>query len=110
MRSSYDKNILTKSNMYNKNINSSRNFFGSSSKLENLQNLYFYLNPYSKSTSINANKQLEQVKRFQSEEGENELDPGHREYDHPNNLEKELIEICDQHSHEPVNMAKEIQG
>ena len=74
MRSSYDKNILTKSNMYNKNINSSRNFFGSSSKLENLQNLYFYLNPYSKSTSINANKQLEQVKRFQSEEGENELD------------------------------------
>ena len=43
-------------------------------------------------------------------EGENELDPGHRGYDHPNNLEKELIEICDQHSHEPVNMAKEIQN
>ena len=35
--------------------------------------------------------------------------PGHRGYDHPNNLEKELIEICDQHSHEPINMAKEIQ-
>jgi hypothetical protein len=35
--------------------------------------------------------------------------PGYRSYDHPNNLEKELIEICDQHSHEPVNMAKEIQ-
>ena len=41
-------------------------------------------------------------------EGENGF-PGHRGYDHPNNLEKELIEICDQHSHEPVNMAKEIQ-
>ncbi len=25
-------------------------------------------------------------------------------------IEKELIEICDQHSHEPVNMAKEIQN
>ena len=36
--------------------------------------------------------------------------PGYRGYDHPNNLEKELIEICDQHSHEPVNMAKEIQN
>ena len=35
--------------------------------------------------------------------------PGYRSYDHPNNLERELIEICDQHSHEPVNMAKEIQ-
>ena len=42
-------------------------------------------------------------------EGENGF-PGHRGYDHPNNLEKELIEICDQHSHEPVNMAKEIQN
>ena len=41
-------------------------------------------------------------------EGENGF-PGHRGYEHPNNLEKELIEICDQHSHEPVNMAKEIQ-
>ena len=41
-------------------------------------------------------------------EGENGF-PGHRGYKHPNNLEKELIEICDQHSHEPVNMAKEIQ-
>ena len=35
--------------------------------------------------------------------------PGYRGYDHPNNLEKELIEICSQHSHEPVNMAKELQ-
>ena len=35
--------------------------------------------------------------------------PGYRSYDHPNNLEKELIEICSQHSHEPVNMAKELQ-
>ena len=42
-------------------------------------------------------------------EGENGF-PGHRGYEHPNNLEKELIEICDQHSHEPVNMAKEIQN
>ena len=41
--------------------------------------------------------------------GENGF-PGHRGYEHPNNLEKELIEICDQHSHEPVNMAKEIQN
>ena len=60
--------------MFNNNINSSRNFYGNSSKLENLQNLYFYLNPYSKSTSINANKQLEQLKLFQSETEENELD------------------------------------
>ena len=36
--------------------------------------------------------------------------PGYRSYDHPDNLEKELIEICEQHSHEPVNMAKEIQN
>jgi len=42
-------------------------------------------------------------------EGENGF-PGHRGYEHPNNLEKELIDICDQHSHEPVNMAKEIQS
>lgn len=35
--------------------------------------------------------------------------PGYRSYDHPDNLEKELIEICSQHSHEPVNMAKELQ-
>lgn len=42
-------------------------------------------------------------------EGENGF-PGYRGYEHPNNLEKELIEICDQHSHEPVNMAKEIQN
>lgn len=42
-------------------------------------------------------------------EGENGF-PGHRGYEHPNNLEKELIEICEQHSHEPVNMAKEIQN
>ena len=42
-------------------------------------------------------------------EGENGF-PGHRGYDHPNNLEKELIEICSQHSHEPVNMAKELQN
>jgi hypothetical protein len=42
-------------------------------------------------------------------EGENGF-PGHRGYEHPNNLEKELIEICKQHSHEPVNMAKEIQN
>jgi hypothetical protein len=41
--------------------------------------------------------------------GENGF-PGHRGYEHPNNLEKELIEICEQHSHEPVNMAKEIQN
>ena len=34
---------------------------------------------------------------------------GYRSYDHPDNLEKELIEICSQHSHEPVNMAKELQ-
>jgi hypothetical protein len=36
--------------------------------------------------------------------------PGYKSYDHPDNLEKELIEICEQHSHEPVNMAKEIQN
>ena len=42
-------------------------------------------------------------------EGENGF-PGYRGYDHPDNLEKELIEICSQHSHEPVNMAKELQS
>jgi hypothetical protein len=42
-------------------------------------------------------------------EGENGF-PGHKGYDHPNNLEKELIEICSQHLHEPVNMAKELQN
>ena len=36
--------------------------------------------------------------------------PGYRSYDHPDNLEKELVEICSQHSHEPVNMAKELQN
>jgi hypothetical protein len=36
--------------------------------------------------------------------------PGYRSYANPDNLEKELIEICEQHSHEPVNMAKEIQN
>ena len=74
MRSSYDRNSLTNSNIFNNNINSSRNFYGNSSKLENLQNLYFSLNPYSKSTSINANNQLNQLKRFQSEAEDNELD------------------------------------
>ena len=74
MRSSYDGNILANSNIYSKDINSSRNFYGKSSKLENLQNLYFYLNPYSKSTSINVNQQLKQLKRFQSEGEGDELD------------------------------------
>ena len=74
MRSSYDRNSLTNSNIFNNNINSSRNFYGNSSKLESLQNLYFSLNPYSKSTSINANNQLKQLKRFQSETDDNELD------------------------------------
>ena len=74
MRSSYDGNILTNSNIYNNNVNSSRNFFGNSSKLENLQNLYFSLNPYAKSTSINSNQQLRLLNKFQSEADENALD------------------------------------
>ena len=74
MRSSYDRNILTNSNIYNNNVNSSRNFFGNSSKLENLQNLYFSLNPYAKSTSINSNQQLRLLNKFQSEADENALD------------------------------------
>ena len=73
MRSSYDRNIFTNSNIYNNNINSSRSFFGNSSKLENLQNLYFSLNPYAKSTSTNANNQLKLLNQFQDTE-ENALD------------------------------------
>ena len=73
MRSSYDRNILTNSNLYN-NIKSSRNFFGNSDKLENLQNLYFSLNPYSKSTSINANQQLKLLNQFQTDDKEDALD------------------------------------
>ena len=74
MRSSYDRNNFTNSNIFNNNINSSRNFFGNSSKLENLQNLYFSLNPYAKSTSINSNQQLRLLKKFQSDTDENALD------------------------------------
>ena len=74
MRSSYDRNIFTNPNIFNNNINSSRSFFGNSSKLENLQNLYFSLNPYSKSTSINSNQQLRLLNKFQSETDEDALD------------------------------------
>ena len=74
MRSSYDRSIFPNPNIYESNINSSRNFFGNSSKLENLQNLYFSLNPYSKSTSINSNQQLRLLNQLKSEDEENELD------------------------------------
>ena len=74
MRSSYDRTIFPNPNIYESNINSSRNFFGNSSKLENLQNLYFSLNPYSKSTSINSNQQLRLLNQLKSEDEENELD------------------------------------
>ena len=56
MKLSYDKDIYSKGNIFNNNINSTRSFFGNSSKLENLQNLYFHLNPYSNSTSIKSNQ------------------------------------------------------
>jgi len=74
MRTSYDGNILTTSNIYNKDINSSRNFYGKSSKLENLQNLYFYLNPYSKSNANATSQQLKQLKHIQHELEDDELD------------------------------------
>ena len=74
MRTSYDGNILTTSNIYAKDINSSRNFFGNSSKLENLQNLYFYLNPITKSNAITTSQQLKELKRFQHESEGDELD------------------------------------
>ena len=74
MRTSYDGNILTTSNIYTKDINSSRNFYGKSSKLENLQNLYFYLNPYSKSNANATSQQLKQLKHFQHELEGDELD------------------------------------
>ena len=74
MRTSYDGNILTTSNIYNKDINSSRNFYGKSSKLENLQNLYFYLNPYSKSNANATSQQLKQLKHIQHELEGDELD------------------------------------
>ena len=61
MRSSYDKDIYNKPNIFNNNINSSRSFFGNSSKLENLQNLYFHLNPYSNSTAIKSSQQLKEL-------------------------------------------------
>ena len=71
---SYDRSIFPNPNIYENNLNSSRNFFGNSSKLENLQNLYFSLNPYAKSTSINSNQQLRLLNKFQSEADENALD------------------------------------
>ena len=74
MRTSYDGNILTTSNIYNKDINSSRNFYGKSSKLENLQNLYFYLNPYSKSNANATSQQLKQLKHIQHELEGDDLD------------------------------------
>ena len=74
MRTSYDGNILTTSNIYTKDINSSRNFYGKSSKLENLQNLYFYLNPYSKANTNATSQQLKQLKHFQHELEGDELD------------------------------------
>ena len=74
MRSSYDRSIFPNPNIYENNLNSSRNFFGNLSKLENLQNLYFSLNPYSKSTAINSNQQLRLLNQLKSEEEDNELD------------------------------------
>ena len=74
MRTSYDGNILTTSNIYTKDINSSRNFYGNSSKLENLQNLYFYLNPTTKSNANTTSQQLKELKRFQHESEGDELD------------------------------------
>ena len=74
MRSSYDNSIFPNSNIYANNINSSRSFFGKSSKLENLQNLYFSLNPYSKTTSMQANQQLKLLNQLDDNTEKNALD------------------------------------
>ena len=83
MKLSYDKDIYNKSNIYNNNINinSSRSFFGNSSKLENLQNLYFHINPYSNSTSIKSNQQIKDLHQFQSQ---TEPDSLEKKYAQPN--------------------------
>ena len=81
MKLSYDKDIYNKSNIFNNNINSSRSFFGNSSKLENLQNLYFHLNPYSNSTSIKSNQQLKDLQQFQTQTEPDKLD---KKYAQPN--------------------------
>ena len=81
MRSSYDNSIFPNSNIYANNINSSRSFFGKSSKLENLQNLYFHLNPYSNSTSIKSNQQLKELQQSQNQTEPDSLD---RKYGKPN--------------------------
>ena len=81
MKLSYDKDIYNKSNIFNNNINSSRSFFGNSSKLENLQNLYFHLNPYSNSTSIKSNQQLKDLQQFQTQ---TEPDKLGKKYAQPN--------------------------
>ena len=81
MKSSYDKDVYNKSNSFNNNINSARSFFGNSSKLENLQNLYFYLNPYSNSTAIKSNNQLKELQKSQIQTEPDSLD---RKYGKPN--------------------------
>ena len=81
MKSSYDNNIYNKSNIFNNNVNSSRSFFGNSSKLENLQNLYFHLNPYSNSTAIKSNQQIKDLEKFQNQTEPDSLD---KKYAQPN--------------------------
>ena len=81
MRSSYDKDIYNKPNIFNNNINSSRSFFGNSSKLENLQNLYFHLNPYSNSTAIKSSQQLKELEKYQNNTEPDSLD---KKYAQPN--------------------------
>ena len=78
MKLSYDKDIYNKSAILN---NNSRSFFGNSSKLENLQNLYFHLNPYSNSTSIKSNQQIKDLQKFQNQ---TEPDSLERKYAQPN--------------------------
>ncbi len=81
MRSSYDKDIYNKPNIFTNNINSSRSFFGNSSKLENLQNLYFHLNPYSNSTAIKSSQQLKELEKYQNQTEPDSLD---KKYAQPN--------------------------
>ena len=81
MTTNYDKDIYNKSNIFNNNVNSSRSFFGNSSKLENLQNLYFHLNPYSNATSIKSNQQLKDLQKYQNQ---TEPDSLEKKYAQPN--------------------------
>ena len=64
MSSDYERPFFKNTNIFSKNQPTTKSYFGASSKLENLENLYFHFNPYAKTPALKSNQQLKERSRF----------------------------------------------